>query len=462
MARTRASRSTAAPSDAFPPIDAEPPPAGPETTGRFVVIFKDEAAADMAGMKSMLNKVAGLKHVASSADYKEAAFDAKDLEGSEAVQFQKMGVAIVAGADAVEALAASASDSDSPIMAIEPEYVAYPSSLPDPSSSLDYLRGYRDAVNHLYDRLSGAGGSPEPGDAEAEALASFQDTPQFTWGLQAVRASTSRFSGQGIRVAVLDTGIDGQHPDFRGRSIVTQSFVSGVTVQDVAGHGTHCAGTACGPQRPASGVRRYGVAYGAQLFVGKVFNNGQPRPSASTSSVIAGIEWAVMNGCRVASLSLGVAIDQKLLQYDVPTRRALAAGTLVVAAAGNNASRPSLPGFVEPPANADAVLAVGALDRRLRIASFSSRSSQVTGLGGIVNISGPGVAVFSSYPVSGGTHAFLDGTSMATPHVAGVAALWAQATGESGAALANRLLQNARPLSVPAVDVGIGLVQAPQ
>ena len=260
----------------------------------------------------------------------------------------------------------------------------------------------------------------------------------------------------------MDTGFDFQHPDYQGRAIVSQSFVSGVTVQDIHGHGTHCIGTACGPQRPATGVRRYGVAFGAQIFVGKVFNNNQPRPGAATANVIAGIEWAVTNNCRVVSMSLGVAINQKIMQYEVPMRRALEAGTLPVCAAGNNAQRPSIPGFVEPPANADASLAVAAIDSNLRIARFSARSSQQAGVGGLVNIAAPGVAIFSSLPVARGTHGFLDGTSMATPHVAGIAALWAQATGESGIALWNRLLQTVRPLNLPSADVGAGLVQAPQ
>jgi subtilisin family serine protease len=263
-------------------------------------------------------------------------------------------------------------------------------------------------------------------------------------------------------VAVLDTGFDLQHPDFRGRAITSQSFVSGVSVQDIHGHGTHCIGTALGPQLPSTGVRRYGVAFGAQIFVGKVFNNRQPRPSAATGNVIAGIEWAMTNGCRVVSMSLGVAINQKIQQYETPIRRALEAGTLVVAAAGNNAERPQNPGFVEPPANADAAMAVAAIDNRLRIAEFSARSSAQTGVGGLVNIAAPGVDVFSSLPVSRGGHGLLNGTSMATPHVAGIAALWAQATGESGIALWNRLVQTVRPLSLASADVGSGLVQAPQ
>jgi subtilisin family serine protease len=427
---------------------------GVETTGRFIVIFK-EGATDPKKIKSTLSDIAGIKDITASSDYPTGAIDADDLAESDVVQFEKLGVAVCSAEQDIQALAAAAADADSPILAIEPEYLAHPSA----EVPLEYLRGYRDAVNQLYNELAKGGTTAA---VEAELAAVLRDTSQFTWGLQATKVSTSPRSGQGIKVAVLDTGFDLQHPDFRGRAITSQSFVSGVSVQDIHGHGTHCIGTALGPQLPSTGVRRYGVAFGAQIFVGKVFNNRQPRPSAATGNVIAGIEWAMTNGCRVVSMSLGVAINQKIQQYETPIRRALEAGTLVVAAAGNNAERPQNPGFVEPPANADAAMAVAAIDNRLRIAEFSARSSAQTGVGGLVNIAAPGVDVFSSLPVSRGGHGLLNGTSMATPHVAGIAALWAQATGESGIALWNRLVQTVRPLSLASADVGSGLVQAPQ
>jgi subtilisin family serine protease len=379
------------------------------------------------------------------------------MDENEVVHFDRLGIAVVSGSEAIQALAAAASDASSSIELIEPEYVAQLSSAQPAALDLSYLRGYRDAVSHLFDQISDAQGAAE---GAAEILASFQDTNQFTWGLQATGVSTSKFNGQGINVAVLDTGLDLQHPDFIGRAIIPETF-SGFPVQDVHGHGTHCVGTACGALRPASGVRRYGVATAAQIFVGKVFNNN-PKPGADTSHVIAGIEWAIKNDCRVVSMSLGVPINQQLKQYSTPITRALKAGTLVVCAAGNNANRPSNTGFVEPPANADDSMAVAAVDSRLQIARFSARSSQVTGDGGKVNIAAPGVAVFSSVPVARGTHALFDGTSMATPHVAGIAALWAQAEGISGTGLWKRLLTAARPLGLLSVDVGSGLVQAPQ
>ncbi len=442
----------------LPPTDNVVNESGEETTGRYIIIFKEEAAA-ASKISATLNKVAGLRNIAATADYGEEGISAKDLQESDSVLFDKLGIALVSGEEAMQSLAMSASDADSPIQAIEPEYIA---RLSAPSAVLDlpvdYLRGYKDAVNQLYDRLTIG---PNGTDTEtAEIAAALQDTAQFTWGLQATRVHTSRFSGQGIKVAVLDTGFDLQHPDFIGRAIVHKTF-SGFPVQDVNGHGTHCVGTACGPQRPATGVRRYGVAFRSQIFVGKVFNN-DPRPGAATGNVIAGIEWAITKGCKIVSLSLGARINQKIMQYEVPIQRALNAGTLVVAAAGNNASRPANFGFVEPPANADAAMAVAAIDNQLRIASFSARSSLVTGVGGKVNITAPGVSVFSSVPIANGKHAFFNGTSMATPHVAGIAALLAQSTGFSGAALWNRLLQTARPLNLPSTDVGAGLAQAPQ
>jgi subtilisin family serine protease len=104
-------------------------------------------------------------------------------------------------------------------------------------------------------------------------------------------------------------------------------------------------------------------------------------------------------------------------------------------------------------------MAVAALDGNLRVADFSARSNPV--VGGRVDIIGPGVNVYSTWPM-GTRYRTITGTSMATPHVSGIAALWARARGARGAALANLLLRTARPLSIPVVDAGAGLVQAPQ
>jgi len=428
----------------------------PETTGRFVAVLRDSAVAQPPAARAKINNLTGLRHVASSKDFGAGVTEVASLAGADVLHFESLGIMILDSAEAAGVLAETSADVDSPILTIEPEYIARPSEV-RPRELFGYLRGYRDASEHIYAEFSNG----MTAVVEEEVSRVLQDTAQFTWGLQAIGAHTSSLAGQGVKLAILDTGLDLAHPDFIGRPIVTQTF-TGVPVQDVHGHGTHCAGTACGPRTPASGVRRYGVAPGAHLHVGKVFNNA-PRPQAPTGAVVAGIDWAMTMGCRVVSLSLGIAIDQKLQQYEVPVRRALDAGTLVVAAAGNNARRnANIFGFVEPPANADAAMAVAAVDGQLQIARFSARSSQQTGVGGIVNIAAPGVAVFSSVPGGLGGYDVFDGTSMATPHVAGVVALLAGATGDTGQKLWNRLLQTARPMKLLSVDVGAGMVQAPQ
>jgi subtilisin family serine protease len=135
--------------------------------------------------------------------------------------------------------------------------------------------------------------------------------------------------------------------------------------------------------------------------------------------------------------------------FETAARRGLARGTLVIAAAGNEGPG----GGLRSPANVPSVLAVGAVDNALLTAGFSSR--------GDVNIAGPGVNVYSTLPMPA-RYGLKSGTSMACPHVAGIAALWAESNASyRGAALANILMARARPLPLPANQVGKGLVQAP-
>jgi subtilisin family serine protease len=176
------------------------------------------------------------------------------------------------------------------------------------------------------------------------------------------------------------------------------------------------------------------------------------------------MNWAVTNGCQVISMSLGADVRQVSQAFEQAGRRALDAGCLIIAAAGNNAGRAlGNLGFVGQPANSPSIMAVGAVDNQFRVADFSARSNtDVAGDAGKVDIAGPGVGVFSSVPTNRGVHASFNGTSMATPHVAGIAALWCQAEGQTGHALWNLLVQNVRPISGNVQDIGAGLVQAPQ
>jgi subtilisin family serine protease len=368
--------------------------------------------------------------------------DAEQLEATGGV-FPALGVAIASLDDDALSNVTAAKGNGGAILDVEPERIFYAvgDGLP-----LSYLRGYRDSVSHLLQQAA-VGTALED---EVDAAVTFVDDAQSTWGLKATNVVNSRFNGRGIKVAVLDTGMDLKHPDFKGRSFTSQSFIPGQTPQDGHGHGTHCIGTSCG-SKDING-RRYGIASEASIFVGKVLSNGG---SGSTGGIIAGIEWAIDNGCQVISMSLGNRVPTPSTAYEVVGQRALHRGALIVAAAGNHG-----PATVGQPANSPSFMAVGALNNSLQVPTFSCPSG--TAVGANVDIAGPGVAVYSSVPMPKRYDSFR-GTSMATPHVAGIAAQLAQASsqGARGWHLWALLSAFASRLPLPSTEVGAGLVQAP-
>lgn len=423
-----------------------------QTTGRRVVVFAEpDGAADPA---ETLRSIAGVSEVASTRDFAGQAMDMNQIPSAGAAMFAELGVAVVA-ADADQAAALEAAAARGAILAVEPELVHHVLADVGGGTSVDYVRGYRDGVGDLSGRIVPAAAGAARGLSAAE-ITGYLDTDRFTWGLQATEAATSCRSGQGVKVAVLDTGFDLTHPDFTGRAITAQSFVAGASPQDGHGHGTHCIGTACGPETPADS-RRYGIGYQADIFVGKVLDD---QGSGVDQGILAGINWAVANGCQVLSMSLGANVRQVSVAYETVGSRALAAGSLIVAAAGNNARRDlGMFGFVGVPASSPSIMAVAAVDSQLDIAYFSARSNPVRG--GQIDIAGPGVDVYSSWPMPT-RYNTISGTSMATPHASGIAALWCQVTGRRAGDLWSTLTQQARRLSLPSVDVGAGLVQTPQ
>ncbi|EPH03438.1 hypothetical protein HMPREF1531_01499 [Propionibacterium sp. oral taxon 192 str. F0372] len=285
---------------------------------------------------------------------------------------------------------------------------------------------------------------------------SFTDTDEATWGLQAVKAIDSPYTGKGIKVAVLDTGFNADHPDFRGRKVTSASFVPGEGPEDGHGHGTHCVGTAMGPRARGENSRGYGVAPEAEIYVGKVLGADG---SGSDSTILAGIDWALENGCQVISMSLGADVRTVHPPYVTAGKRALEQGAVIIAAAGNNAHRSiGDPGFVGAPANSPYVMAVGAVDSDMKIADFSAQA--INAEGGEVDIAGPGVDVHSSW-ISPENYKTISGTSMATPHVSGIAALTAEATGARGQELWDKIVAGATSIGLPKQDAGAGLVTAP-
>lgn len=444
------------------------------TTGRSLVLFRPGGAE--AGLSAIQDAV-GVR-------VQPAGLDGAVGADTGALYLESLGIAVVDTPPEQMAAAGVASAAGAEAIAlIEPERIVYAleaterhmpeltnghAALPTPAApappvpateppglagrSADYLRGYRDAVLHLTDPVAG------PGAAAPAAIAAAFDQSQSTWGLQATKVVNCCRSGAGVRVAVLDTGFDEQHPDFAGRTIMALSFIDGEPVQDGHGHGTHCIGTALGPKCPAT-LPRYGVAHGAEILAGKVLSDAG---SGGDGGILAGIEWAVQNGCAVISMSLGAPTraGQPFSQvFEQVALRAQERGTLIIAAAGNESRRPDTINPVAHPANCPSIMAVAALDSAGAIASFSNRG--INPDGGQVDLAAPGVDVHSSWPLPLG-HRRLNGTSMATPHVAGIAALYAEADSAArGAALGRLLTARAQRLELPSSDVGAGMVQAP-
>lgn len=307
-----------------------------------------------------------------------------------------------------------------------------------------------------------------------------------TWGVRAVGADTSRYNGSGITVAVLDTGINAQHPAFRDIEIIQKDF-TGEGNGDANGHGTHCAGTVFG--RNESGGVRIGVATGVRkALVGKVLG----QRGGSSESIISAIQWSLEQGAHVISMSLGIdfpgyvdylegqghhrqaAVSMALEGYraNVQLFEKMASlvkklngrtpATVIIAAAGNESNRPHYEIAVSPPAVSDGMISVAALGvngRGLAVANFSNT---------FANISGPGVGILSANH-QGGLKS-LSGTSMATPHVAGVAALWAEKLQREGflntTSLTARILASASTQGMQTgfdrLDIGEGMARAPQ
>ncbi|MBS3903135.1 MAG: S8 family peptidase [Anaplasmataceae bacterium] len=229
---------------------------------------------------------------------------------------------------------------------------------------------------------------------------SAQTTP---WGITKVGAPSvwANYQGDPIKVAVIDTGIDLDHPDLQA-NIKKQynAIYSWRNADDDNGHGSHVAGIIAALNNNQGVV---GVAPRVDLFAVKVLNS---RGSGYLSDIVEGIDWAIQNQAQVINLSLGSSSDSPSLRDAVV--RAYNAGVVVIAAAGNNG------GAVLYPAAYPQVIAVSATDSNNQLASWSNRGSEV-------DLAAPGVSIYSTY--SRGAYKTLNGTSMASPHVAGVAAL---------------------------------------
>ncbi|TWD79724.1 subtilisin family serine protease [Kribbella amoyensis] len=248
-----------------------------------------------------------------------------------------------------------------------------------------------------------------------------------TQQIGAPTAWRSGYDGRGVKVAVLDTGYDRNHPDLKDQVIAAKSFVPDPDVQDKHGHGTHTASTVAGLGAASQGKRK-GVAPGADLLIGKVLNDNG---AGLDSEAIAGMEWAVEQGAKVVSMSLGTDLpsDASDPMSQTVERLSERTGALFVVAAGNT----GLEEFIGSPAAASHALTVGAVDRNDKLAAFSSRGPRYGDGAMKPEVTAPGVDIAAARAAGTNTgrnlseyYTTMSGTSMAAPHVSGAAAILAQ------------------------------------
>ena len=262
------------------------------------------------------------------------------------------------------------------------------------------------------------------------------DDPNFgyQWGMtkiQAPQAWDVTTGSSNVKIAILDTGIDQDHPDLSSKIAANKNFTTSSTVDDLYGHGTHCAGIAAAITNNSIGVA--GVGFNTSLMNGKVLDD---KGSGYYSWIASGITWATNNGAKVISMSLGGSSGSSTLENAV--NYAWNNGVVVVAAAGNNGNTaPSYPAYY---ANCIAVAATDQTDAK---ASFSTYGSWV-------DVAAPGVSIYSTLPnhsnsIGTVNYGYLSGTSMATPHVAGLAALvWSTTSyGTSNTSVRSRIQSTA-------------------
>lgn len=277
---------------------------------------------------------------------------------------------------------------------------------------------------------------------------------KYTWGLRQLdipKLWAAGLTGKGVLVGHLDTGLDAKHPALKGRieEFGEWDFLgrkkSKASPHDSGDHGTHTAATICGV---AVNGQHVGVAPGAKLFSGLVIEGGN-----TTARILGGLDWLVGNNVRIVSMSLGYpGYDPVFLEL---IRRLLRRNVLPAFAIGNEG-----PNTSRSPGNYVGTLAIGASDESKHTADFSgSQHFKRRRDPDKPNVVAPGVDVISAKPAGG--YQTMDGTSIATPHVAGVAALLLEAKPQATAqGLMDALKKSAEPIAgEPTLRHGSGLIR---
>jgi subtilisin len=428
------------------------------TRPRHIVIFREPGERDI----SIISKVLGVSEAQGMSTRESCTV----LEANDHVQprvYSRLGIAV---ADFAEDQIETLQQLDN-VLKVVPNDVRtlppfyFPSEGPEntataPVDALSaYLQGMQDAIAAIQrfrweDSQQWSSVPPQPRGF----------TKPCSWCLEAIGINLDKqnLTGQGVCVAVLDTGIDLYHPDFQDRIVAednARSFVIGESVQDINGHGTHCAGVVAGPAQSCCG-KRYGVASEVNLLVGKVLNH---QGYGHDDQILDAIDWAENQGAQIISMSFGSDRDRDhpyTSLYEQVASILLERNILVTAAAGNSSSRPFYRKPVGNPAACPSIKSVAAIDRHCQVAPFSCAQLDEIGC---VDISAPGVAVHSAW--TGGGFRSVSGTSMAAPHIAGTIALYYQYYPDYTAKkIWDLVRENALPLGEPE-DFGCGLIRVP-
>ncbi len=271
----------------------------------------------------------------------------------------------------------------------------------------------------------------------------FQPSQKIPWGVERIRATSLDCTGKGVKIGVIDTGINTRHPDlYRNIKGGVRTLDYGWDYLDDNNHGTHVAGI-IGAADNSIGV--LGVAPESSIYSIKALDeNGK----GYLSDIIEGLEWAMENGIDIVNMSIGANATNE--SFTEAIKAASAAGLIMVASAGNNGPNMDT---VTYPARYKETIAVAASDRENRIADFSSRGREV-------DLAAPGVDIDST--LKSGFYGRMSGTSMAAPHIAGVIALSCQVNGKlSPEEAKDHLMRSSEPLSdIPTASQGAGLINA--
>ena len=415
--------------------------------GRFIILMKDDSSHSIKGVQEELDiQLTSSQELGSQVKTRDI------FDTGNGVYFKNLKLAVV---DNIEReRLASARSLISPILYWEEEQEF------SIVNELEQLRKLRDTFETLKRQMD-----------DLEELLSVKDEYNerepisLTKNLKAIGIENSQFSGKDVDILMLDSGFYAAHPDFSNRNVMGKSFIDKEPWdKDINGHGTHCIGIAAGGISHQEGLR-YGIAFESNIVVGKVLND---RGIGTTSGIIDAIDWAIEKKFDIVSMSFGLQVgigEPPSPIFSHIGKLALENDCLLVAAAGNNSQRPSqLPRPVCNPANVASIMAVAALTPVLSVASFSNAGINASN-GGRVDLSAPGIKIYSSLSSKasdGKLYGKLTGTSMAAPHVSGVAALYREAFPDlSASEIWAQLEKDSKKLAnqLPR-DVGHGLVQA--